>query len=214
MVTQMGNVKITWLGHSCMAVEKEDYRIVFDPYGDNTVPGYPPLRTDADLVLCSHGHSDHNAAELIQIRQDAEKKENPWKITELSSFHDENGGKDRGTNTIRILDDGEYRIAHMGDLGCALTPEQKRALSGLDVMLVPVGGFFTLEPDRIHAIVQELQPTVVVPMHYRFGAYGYPKIGTLDAYTSLCDDVVIYDGNSLELPEDGAPQTAVLKFTE
>lgn len=208
----MGNVKLIWLGHSCFALEKGDYRIVFDPYEDDSAPGYPPLRTEADLVLMSHDHRDHDAENLVKIRPGADKKENPWKITELHSFHDEHQGKDRGTNTIRILDDGEYRIAHMGDLGCELTPEQKKSLHQLDVMMVPVGGHFTLEPDRIYRIVQELAPTVVIPMHYRFDKYGYPVIGTLDAYTKLCNDVVIYDGNTLELPEDGAPQTAVLKF--
>ena len=208
----MGEVKITWLGHSCIRLEKDDYVIVLDPYADGSVPGYPPLRTEADKVLCSHFHGDHGAVDLVTIREGAEAKACPFVITEIESFHDEEGGALRGTNVIRIFDDGEYRIAHMGDIGCMPTEEQKGMLRGVDVMLIPVGGFFTMEPDRIKALVDELKPVVTVPMHYRTETFGYPKIGTLDAYTKLCDDIVVYGGNTLVLPEDGAPQTAVLRF--
>ena len=163
----MGEVKIQWLGHSCMAVEEDGYRIVFDPYEDGSVDGLAPLRTEGDLVLASHGHADHNGTSCVRIRPGAKTKKNPFRITELPSYHDEVHGAKRGANTIRILDDGSYRIAHMGDIGCALTDAQKEALSHLTVMMVPVGGYFTLEPAAIHALVEELAPEIVIPMHYR-----------------------------------------------
>ena len=160
----MGEVKITWLGHSCIRLEKDDYVIVLDPYADGSVPGYPPLRTEADKVLCSHFHGDHGAVDLVTIREGAEAKACPFVITEIESFHDEEGGALRGTNVIRIFDDGEYRIAHMGDIGCMPTEEQKDMLRGVDVMLIPVGGFFTMEPDRIKALVSGLHGHVYQPM--------------------------------------------------
>lgn len=208
----MGDVRIEWLGHSCFAVEEDGYRIVFDPYEDGSVDGLAPLRTEADLILCSHGHADHDGTGCVSIRPGAEKKKNPFAITELASWHDEVQGKKRGPNTIRILDDGTYRIAHMGDIGCDLMPEQKKALSQLTVMLVPVGGFFTLEPDRIFALVKELAPEVVIPMHYRGKGFGYPVIGTLAAYTKFAENVTEYPGHALVLPKDLHPQTAVLHF--
>lgn len=208
----MGDVRITWLGHSCMAVEEDGYRIVFDPYEDGSVDGLPPLRTEGDLVLASHGHADHDGRACVRIRPEAEAKKNPFRITELASFHDGVQGKKRGPNTIRILDDGTYRIAHMGDIGCALTKEQKQALLGLTVMMVPVGGYFTLEPSEIRKLVEELAPTIVIPMHYRGEGFGYSVIGTLAAYTDLVSDVREYAGDTLVLPGDLAPQTAVLHF--
>ena len=204
------DIKITWLGHSCFAVEKDDYRIIFDPYEDGAVPGLPALKEEADKVLCSHGHGDHGAAEVISIRKDADKKVCPFTIEEIHSFHDDAKGTKRGPNTIFILSDGEYRIAHMGDIGCFPTPEQMEKLKDLTVMLVPVGGFYTMEPGDIHRLVNELEPQIVVPMHYRSDKFGYDVIAELSKYTDACDDVVIYDGPDLMLPEDGFQQTAVL----
>lgn len=208
----MGEVKIQWLGHSCMAVEEDGYRIVFDPYEDGSVDGLAPLRTEGDLVLASHGHADHNGTSCVCIRPGAKTKKNPFRITELPSYHDEVHGAKRGANTIRILDDGSYRIAHMGDIGCALTDAQKEALSHLTVMMVPVGGYFTLEPAAVHALVEELAPEIVIPMHYRGDGFGYSVIGTLSAYTDLVTNVREYAGDTLVLPKDLAPQTAVLHF--
>ena len=202
----MGEVKIQWLGHSCMAVEEDGYRIVFDPYEDGSVDGLAPLRTEGDLVLASHGHADHNGTSCVRIRPGAKTKKNPFRITELPSYHDEVHGAKRGANTIRILDDGSYRIAHMGDIGCALTDAQKEALSHLTVMMVPVGGYFTLEPAAIHALVEELAPEIVIPMHYRGEGFGYSVIGTLSAYTDLVTNVREYAGDTLVLPKDLAPQ--------
>ncbi len=100
----------------------------------------------------------------------------------------------------------------MGDIGCALTDAQKEALSHLTVMMVPVGGYFTLEPAAIHALVEELAPEIVIPMHYRGEGFGYSVIGTLSAYTDLVTNVREYAGDTLVLPKDLAPQTAVLHF--
>ena len=135
-------MKLTWLGHSCFKVESKGYCIVIDPYADGYVEGFPPLRAEADLVLCTHEHGDHNARSVVTLR---EGKASPFQITEIASFHDDVQGKKRGKNTIYLLDDGECRIAHLGDLGCGLTDEQKRQLAGLDALLVPIGGFFTID---------------------------------------------------------------------
>jgi len=206
----MSNITIQWLGHSCMAVEKDDYRIVFDPYKNRSVDGLKKPKTDADLVLCSHDHADHCGVKGIKIRKGAAEKTCPFEIIEISSFHDYARGAQRGSNTIRILEDANCRIAHLGDIGCEPEPAQKELLKNLDVMLAPVGGFFTLEPDAIKTLVDELQPTVVIPMHYRGDGFGYPVIGTVDAYTDLCDDVVKYDSDTFVVPAEPEKQTAVL----
>lgn len=207
----MGKVKLTWHGHSCFTLEEDGYAIVLDPYADGYVPGFRPLRLEADQVLCSHGHNDHNAEKCVKIRKNQEGKKNPFLITEIRSFHDEMKGSKRGENVIRIFDDGEYRIAHMGDIGCMPTKEQKELLKGIDVMLMPVGGFFTLEPTDVRRLVIELAPKMVVTMHYRGQGFGYDMIAPVETYADLCSDVIRLDKSTLSLPEDDARGTIILR---
>ena len=205
----MEKITLTWLGHSCFTVETEGYKVVLDPFQDGSVPGLSPIREEADLVLSSHGHHDHAGKEGVTLRKG---KACPFAITELSSFHDECGGAKRGENKITILEAHGYKIAHMGDIGCEPTKEQKEALRGIDVMLMPVGGFYTMEPDQVKALVEELSPKTLIPMHYRSESFGYDVIAPLDTYLALCDDAVRYPGPSFVVPDDLKKQTAVLTY--
>lgn len=208
----MGTIHLTWHGHSCFTLEENGYAIALDPFGDGAVPGFGPVQLTADEVLCSHDHFDHNAVECVQLRNE-DGKQNPFRITEIRSWHDDAQGSKRGYNIIRIFDDGEYRIAHMGDIGCPPTAEQKEQLKKIDVMLMPVGGFFTMEPEDVHALVQELAPRMLVPMHYSGQGFGYDVIAPLDKYLALCggEKVVRLEKNGLSLPEDLTEGTVVLK---
>lgn len=209
----MAELKLTWHGHSCFTLEEKGYAIVLDPYADGYVPGFGPLRLTADAVLCSHGHDDHNAAQCVRINPDASGKTCPFRVTEIHSWHDDAQGAKRGNNIIRIFDDGQYRIAHMGDIGCHPTPDQKDLLKDIDVMLMPVGGFFTMEPADVHALVQELTPRMLVPMHYSGKDFGYEVIAPLDKYLSLCgnETVTRLDTSTLTLPADETEGIVVLR---
>ena len=201
-------MKITWLGHSCFAVESQGYRIVLDPYKDGSVPGLTPVREEADQVLCSHGHGDHCGTEGVSLRQG---KPSPYTVETIDTWHDDKNGVKRGPNTIHILSDGQCRVAHLGDLGCDLTPEQKDRLRSLTALLIPVGGHFTINAAQAKKLAEEIAPTVVIPMHYRGKGFGYPVIGKVDKFTKLCDNVVTYPGSELELTPQISRQTAVLK---
>ena len=201
-------MNITWLGHSCFKVESQGYTVILDPYQDGKVPGYTPIRETADQVLCSHGHGDHCGTEGVSLRQG---KPSPFTVETIDTWHDDKNGVKRGPNTIHILSDGQCRVAHLGDLGCDLTPEQKDSLRHLTALLVPVGGFFTINAAQAKELADELAPTVVIPMHYRGKGFGYPVIGKVDKFTKLCDDVVAYPGSELELTPQTGRQTAVLK---
>ena len=209
----MAELKLTWHGHSCFTLEENGYAIVLDPYADGYVPGFGSLRLTADAVLCSHGHDDHNAAQCVRINPDASGKACPFRVTEIHSWHDDAQGAKRGNNIIRIFDDGQYRIAHMGDIGCHPTPDQKDLLKDIDVMLMPVGGFFTMEPADVHALVQELTPRMLVPMHYSGKDFGYEVIAPLDKYLSLCgnETVTRLDTSTLTLPADETEGIVVLR---
>lgn len=201
-------MKITWLGHSCFIVESQGYQIVLDPYQDGSVPGFAPVRVEADQVLCSHGHGDHSGTECVSLRQGAAS---PFTVETIDTWHDDKNGAKRGPNTIHILSDGQCRIAHLGDLGCGLTSGQKDKLRRLTALLIPVGGFFTINAAQAKALVDELAPTVAIPMHYRGRGFGYPVIGKVDKFTKLCGNVITYPSSELELTPQTIRQTAVLK---
>ena len=185
----MGKLHLIWHGHSCFTLEENGYSIVLDPYDDGYVPGFGPLRLEADQVLCSHGHNDHNAVQCVKINKDAASKKSPFTVTGIHSWHDDAQGKKRGENIIRIFDDGEYRIAHMGDIG-----------------------FFTMEPGDAKKLVEELQPRMLIPMHYRGAGFGYDIIAPVGNYLSLCDSATIFHAGKsrITLPEDMKAGTLVL----
>lgn len=201
-------MKLTYLGHSCFKVESQDYSVIFDPYQDGKVPGYAPIRETANEVLCSHGHGDHCGVENVTLKQGGAS---PFTVETIDTWHDDQQGALRGTDTIHILDDGQCRIAHLGDLGCELTPEQKERLKGLTALLIPVGGYYTIDAAQAAKLAGELSPAVTVPMHYRGEGFGYDVIGVLDQFTALRSDVVAYLGSVLELAPETEKQTAVLR---
>ena len=199
---------LTCLGHSCFLVESQGYRIILDPYESGSVPGYLPISAEADQVLCSHEHRDHHGVDQITLRHGASS---PFTVETISTWHDDQQGALRGPNTIHILDDGMCRIAHLGDLGCELTARQKEQLKGLTALMIPVGGFYTIDAVQAKALVDELKPRAVIPMHYRGKGFGYDVIGPLDDFTKLFDQVKEYSGSQLEAASDIPDQVAVLK---
>lgn len=203
------SMRITWLGHACFQVESGGYVILLDPYADNYVPGLAPIQARANQVICSHGHADHNAADVVVTE---EKGNSPFRITEIPTYHDDQKGALRGHNTIHVIENGALRIAHLGDLGCELTSGQKEQLAGLDAVMVPVGGYYTIDAKQAKKLVAEISPKVVIPMHYRSERFGYEVLGTLDMFTDLFEVVVEYPGNTLELTADTEPHVAVLRY--
>lgn len=198
---------LTWLGHSCFLAESQGYQILLDPYEPGSVPGYLPLSVQADQVLCSHEHRDHHGVDQVTLRQGGVS---PFAVETIFTWHDDQQGALRGPNTIHILDDGQCRIAHLGDLGCELTAQQKEQLKGLNALLIPVGGFYTIDAHQAKALADELKPQVVVPMHYRGDGFGYNVIGPLEAFTDLCSGVTAYTASQLEITPQTPHQVAIL----
>lgn len=203
-------MKLTWHGHSCFVLESEDGIIVFDPYKNYQVPGLVPLNLQGDIVLCSHGHDDHNAEEIVK----KSGKTPDIEIEKIETFHDDKNGAVRGKNTIHIVKTEGMKIVHFGDLGCLLTNEQIEKLKNADAVMIPVGGFYTIDADTAFEIVKKIQPKIVIPMHYKSESFGFDVIGTVDEYLKHCDNDNIkkYDTNSIEITKDSHVQTAVLKY--
>ena len=115
-------------------------------------------------------------------------------------------------NGKTILFNGKTGMTIPGDIGCPLIREQKDLLKHLDAILIPVGGYYTIDAVQAKALADDLAPRVVIPMHYRSDHFGYPVIGRLEEFTGLCRNVVEYDSNTLLLTAETRPQTAVLKL--
>lgn len=200
---------LTWLGHACFKITYQDYSAVIDPYADGSVPGLPPLRTAANEVFCSHQHDDHNNARAVTLLPGGPR---PFAVETLQTYHDDAQGEKRGDDLIHIFSAGGLRVAHFGDIGCALTPEQRGRLAGLDGAMIPVGGFFTIDARQAKAMTDEIRPRVVVPMHYRGAHFGYADTDPVEAYAELAGDAVFYDMKTIVVSRATPRQTAVLHF--
>ena len=200
-------MKLTWYGHSCFLLESAHGSVVFDPYAPGKVPGWTLPALEADAVLCSHGHSDHGYAEGVKLTG------RPYAaaVTRIGSFHDDCGGALRGENTISLVEDEGIRAVHMGDVGCALTAEQIAALGRVDVLMIPVGGHYTVDAAQAWEITKALDPAIVIPMHYRGRGFGYDVIGTVEPFLKLAGNVKELAGMSYAVDLADAPATILFR---
>lgn len=199
-------MKLIWNGHACFTVQTADCVIVLDPYADHYVPGYPPLSLQADRVYCSHDHSDHSAAHVVSLSGHS----SAIPVSVLESWHDDVQGAKRGGNRIHILTCEGMKVVHLGDLGCELTPAQTAALQNTDILMIPVGGFYTIGPAQAADIVKQISPRVVVPMHYRGENFGYDVLaGVEDFLTLLSLPVTRLNQNQMEITPETPPQIMV-----
>ncbi|MBI4278883.1 MAG: MBL fold metallo-hydrolase [Armatimonadetes bacterium] len=173
-------VTIRNYGHAFFVITAGDgVRIAIDPYGQI---GYPMPEVEADVVLVTHEHRDHNNVGLIKgnprVLRGLAAGATGWNriyerlggtlIYGVPSFHDEEQGAKRGLNAIFVIQTTELRIAHLGDLGQpALTEGQMRAMGAVDILLMPVGGFFTIGAPEATRVAAQIRPKVILPMHYK-----------------------------------------------
>ena len=203
-------MKLTWFGHSCFKMESADGAVVFDPSENGRVPGYDALPEifEAEAVLCSHGHGDHNAADLVRLSG----KQFGGKVSFVDSWHDEAQGTKRGSNKIAVVEAEGLKVVHMGDIGCELDGEQTAALASPDVLMIPVGGFYTVDAKTARCIADKLGAKVVIPMHYRSGERGYDVIATVDEFLAISENVTQYPEGVIEITADTEAQTAHLGY--
>lgn len=201
-------MKLTWHGHACYTLESADGTVVFDPYEPGYVPGLTLPELAADVVLCSHYHNDHGCASAVKQL----KRRTNLLINDMRTFHDDENGEKRGENLIHIVDAEGRRIVHMGDLGHMLSSEQIDVLGKVDVLMIPVGGFYTIDAATAHQLAEKIGAAITIPMHYRGEGFGYDVLTTVEAYTQLVESAEFFDGNELSLDgELGEGRTVVLK---
>ena len=205
----MSQVIIKYLGHACFKLIGADVEIILDPYADGQVPGLDPIREEAHFVFCSHEHFDHNYKEAVTICSDLSST--AFSVTELMIPHDDCDGAKRGKNTVRIFRINGLKIAHMGDIGRPLTSEEVEKLSGLDCMLIPVGGYYTIDAAQAREIMELTKPKVTIPMHYRSEGIGFDVLSTIDPFVAGLENVEYENEEYLLTFAAPAQQVVVLK---
>jgi L-ascorbate metabolism protein UlaG (beta-lactamase superfamily) len=163
-------MEIAYLGHSSFKLKGKNLSIVIDPYDSEKV-GLKFPKTDADIVTISHDHFDHNKVENVTdvrkvITRPGEYEMNGVSIIGVSSFHDNQKGELRGKNTIYVYEIDGFRIAHLGDLGHTLLEKQLEEIGSIDVLLIPVGGYYTIDSAAAVEFAQSIEPRIIIPMHY------------------------------------------------
>lgn len=191
-------MKLDYLGHSCFKIESNEFSIVFDPYAPGSVPGLKDLNVSANLVLCSHKHGDHSCVEAVKIKT---SYFNPYKIAQIKCYHDEVLGQKRGSNIIHVVENENLKIVHLGDLGHEIDDELMKELENTDVLLIPVGGHYTIDAATAKKIVDKMNPGCVIPMHYRSSKSGYDEIDVVDSFLSYFEEVE-YLNESLIVTKD------------
>ena len=187
-------MKLTWLGHSCFLMESADGSLVFDPYAPGSVPGLRLPKLKADAVHCSHEHRDHGYARGVKLTG----KPASFTLTEIPCWHDEQGGALRGPNRIAVVEAEGLRIAHLGDLGHLLSEEQLAALGKIDLLMIPVGGHYTIDAATARRQAAAIGARLVLPMHYRGPGFGYDVIGPVEDFLAPEDRVLRLEDTVLD----------------
>lgn len=185
---------IRCIGHAMFLIELENgTRIVTDPYDASC--GYPVPEVKAETVLVSHGHHDHNAVENVSGVMQVIDRPGEFdlgedaKVLAVEADHDDAGGTKRGKTLLFCLQAEGLRVMHLGDLGHLPTAQQLEALGKADVLMVPVGGFYTIDAAAAAKTAALLDARVVLPMHYRTAANADWPIDGVEAYTKLCGEL-------------------------
>ena len=192
------SAKLQYLGHSSFLLTADNgWKCVFDPYADDSVPGLKLPEVTADDVVVSHGHSDHNAVYLVK-RQES-KIPCPYTITVLKTDHDDQQGALRGKNDITILKSDQEKIVHCGDLGRKLTLQEIEALRQADAIMIPCGGYYTIDATTARDMIEAIRPKLTVLMHYRRGDVGYDVLSSLDDVCAIIPNVQILKQTEVEI---------------
>lgn len=208
-----GQVTVRWYGHACFLITSSTgVKVLTDPF-DATV-GYPVPQVEADVVTSSHDHFDHNNVSAARGNPVVLKGKGRYegagiKVYPVASFHDTERGAKRGPNTIFVIEIDGIRIAHMGDIGHDLSRQQLDELGKVDVLLVPVGGTYTVDAAGAARIVEAISPKVVIPMHYKTAAVGLP-IGGVDGFLAGFHNVVRVGSNQIALRAGSLPQSTTV----
>lgn len=167
-------MEINYLGHSCFKVTGKSISILTDPYDPGMV-GLKLSKQDADVLLVSHQHGDHNYTQIMKndeyllLDSPGEYEVKGSEFVGVEASHGVVDGVDKGKVTMFAFDVDGVKVAHLGDLGTELTSAQLDCLDGVDILLIPVGGYYTIDAKTAVKVISQVEPKIVIPMHYSVG---------------------------------------------
>jgi len=204
-------MRIKWNGHASFTITAQDGTvIVTDPYESGSFGGgiaYDPVDDRADVALVSHDHADHNFVKSLKGNPAVLKTSGKVKgleFTGIETAHDEKGGKERGQNMAFVFTVDGVRVAFMGDLGHLLSDAQLKALGQVDLLLAPIGGVFTIDPDNAARLVDQVKPKLMIPMHFKTGKCGFP-LAHADDFAKRMTKVKRLGQTEIEIGQDKLP---------
>ena len=209
-------LKIKWFGHDMWKISSENVSVITDPFTDI---GYQmPQNETADIVLSSHDHFDHNNFKLVKGTPKIVNTKGKYNIKgvdieNFETWHDENKGADRGKNLLMKFSVSEKTFLHCGDLGHMLSDELIKKIGNIDVIFIPVGGFYTIDAMTAKAIVEKISPRIVFPMHYKTPVLDFP-IALKEAYLKLISSYRKVDSTELQLTNTDfkVKQTIIMNY--
>lgn len=211
---------LKWLGHAAFFLVSDDgLRIVTDPFGKD-VP-YPEINVEADVVTVSHQHFDHNAVRTVRGNPvvlegvtskgtGASKMDRTIRDTRfrtVRTFHDAERGAKRGANAVFVISDESLTVCHLGDLGHLLDEDAVREIGSIDVLLVPVGGYYTIGAAEAWELVNNLKPRVVIPMHHKTNALATWPIASVEDFVRGRSEVRRFGVSAVTLEREKLPET-------
>ena len=203
-------MKLKWLAHASFLITADDgTRIITDPYETGEGFKHSAIKESADIVTVSHEHFDHNNAAAVGgnpkvVKGTAEVK--GISIKAVTTAHDEKGGSERGKNNIYCFQVDDIRVCHMGDLGHILTDNQVVEVGKVHVLLIPVGGFFTIDARTAGMVAEQVRARVIIPMHYKTDKMDLPISG-VEEFLKDKDNVTRLDTSEVTFTRAGLPST-------
>lgn len=207
-------MKIKWYGHAAFQITTEKgIRIIIDPYEPGSFSGalsYGKIEDEADIVLTSHDHADHNYIKDIKGKYKHISKAGDYeiqsvKIKAIPTFHDNSVGKERGPNLTFVLAADGLSLVHTGDIGHAFDSDLLKKIGKVDILLLPVGGFFTIDAAQAAKLMTALQPGITIPMHYKTDKCGFP-ITPVEEFTKNQSNVRVLKESEIEIKKDSLPK--------
>ncbi len=205
-------MKIKWLGHASFLITADSgTKIITDPYTTGGPLSYGEIKESADIVTMSHQHGDHNNAASVRgnpriIKEPGAVEVEGVKITGTPAFHDDVGGAKRGTDIIFCFGIDGMKVCHLGDLGHPLGDKELKEIGKVDVVMAPVGGYYTMDAKGIAEVCNKLAAKVIIPMHFKTEKCTYP-IATADEFLQGKKGVIKQNTSEVELKKDKLPAT-------
>jgi L-ascorbate metabolism protein UlaG (beta-lactamase superfamily) len=206
-------MKIKYFGHAAFELTFESgMKIILDPYQSGSFGGAlacGPIKGAFDAAVVSHDHEDHACKAVLSRSKHVVKTVGRHQIAgvvveSVAAFHDETKGTERGRNLVSVIEADGLRIAHLGDLGHTVTAKEYPLLEHVDVMMIPVGGHFTIDANAAAQVVKSFAPKIVIPMHYKTEKVDFP-ITPVENFTKLMDTVEQAGSSEIVVTKESLP---------